>query len=224
MSWQTRRDKQEHLKFLAWMAGWTVVPSTGMRNMGQESVSWEIGFNLSSFISLDTLTHFSFFNHNLKRLENFTVGSFLPWVVCNSNNMNKMGLTKPKGQKHEVNQGITENPEQTEKGMFPLPWFCCTERNYPGEKGMWVWGESGTAFLGACFTEAILCLLYSLEVCKTHSLLCIWYMTKMELQSARKQRWYSKMIVGQLTNLVKQHGIKSILMPNTKSIPEELRT
>lgn len=32
--------------------------------------------------------------------------------------MNKMGLTKPKGQKHEVNQGITENHEQTEKGMF----------------------------------------------------------------------------------------------------------
>lgn len=166
MSWQTRRDKQEHLKFLAWMAGWTVVPSTGMRNIGQESVSWETGFNLSSFVSLDTLTHFSFFNHNLKRLENFTVGSFLPWIVCNSNNINKMGLTKPKGQKHEVNQGITENPEQTEKGMFPLPWFCCTERNYPGEKGMWVWGENGTAFPGACFTEAILCLLYSLEVCK----------------------------------------------------------
>lgn len=31
---------------------------------------------------------------------------------------------------------------------------------------MWVWGENGTAFPGACFTEAILCLLYSLEVCK----------------------------------------------------------
>ena len=80
--------------------------------------------------------------------------------------MNKMGLTKPKGQKHEVNQGITENHEQTEKGMFTFLWFCCTERNYPGEKGMWVWGENGTAFLGACFTEAILSLLYNLEVCK----------------------------------------------------------
>ena len=112
------------------------------------------------------LTHFSFFNHNLKRLENVTVGSLLPWIVCNSNNMNKMGLTKPKGQKHEANQGITENPEQTEKGMFTLPWFCRTERNYPGEKGMWVWGENGTGFLGACFTEAVLCLLYSLEVYK----------------------------------------------------------
>ena len=31
---------------------------------------------------------------------------------------------------------------------------------------MWVWGENGTAFLGACFTEAILSLLYNLEVCK----------------------------------------------------------
>lgn len=31
---------------------------------------------------------------------------------------------------------------------------------------MWVWGENGTAFLGACLTEVILSLLYNLEVCK----------------------------------------------------------
>lgn len=180
MSWQSREARRDKpgVPQSSSLNGW--VDSVAVNWNEKQEAGWNLSDNeeLRDWVSsqlfhqprvwswIQCLGHFSFLNYKLKRLENFTAGSFLRWIVCDLRDI--MWIRQVWQSLNVKNMKLsrmwlrTLNELQT-KGEHS-PWSCCTERNYPGEKGMWVWREYGTVFLGAYFPEVILCFLYSLNV------------------------------------------------------------
>lgn len=59
-------------------AGWNLSDNEELRDW----VSSQLFHQPRVWSWIQCLGHFSFLNYKLKRLENFTAGSFLPWIVC----------------------------------------------------------------------------------------------------------------------------------------------